>query len=239
MSLKELKIVGVPDKLVIGIYKIDGKPDKLPPRMRRMHPKMLVSFQKLQTETPGIVVSDIFRSPESSLQASNEKRGVLKPSYSGHGYGLAFDLDVSKTLKRLGFKKKKDLDAFLKTFNFYCHRRDGSPGFEEWHFDYNLDGVLVDSFKKGERSNQPARERMLKHFYGSSFVLEPKDIQEALKALGFYGGAIDGLLGKLSKFGLMAFQRAWELSETGKADAKTQRVLWFVYACKILPLVTV
>lgn len=237
--LVPLDVVGVPDNLVIGIYKVDGKPDKMPARMRRLHPKALKMLIHLQA-SGGVVVSDMFRSPESSLQAVKEKRGALPPGYSAHGYGLSIDIDVGKTMKRLSVKKKADLDKLLRDdFGLHCHRLNGTPGFEEWHYDFDVDGKLASRIKPGNKSMQPARERMLTDLYGKAWKLSSTDAQVALKILGLYSGEIDGKFGRLSTEACLAFQRTWNLQKSGKLDDRTKRVLWFVAANKLLSPVTV
>ena len=48
-----------------------------------------------------------------------------------------------------------------------------------------------------------------------------KDIQTALKAAGFYTGAIDGKIGPMTKKAIEAFQKAKGLTADGKVGPKT------------------
>ena len=52
-----------------------------------------------------------------------------------------------------------------------------------------------------------------------------KDIQKALKAAGFYAGAIDGKIGPRTKKAIIDFQRANGLKPDGKCGPKTLAVL--------------
>lgn len=234
-----LNVLSVPDALVIGIYKVKGEPNKMPSRCRRLHPQAYGAYAGMMASTGGLVVSDMFRTPESSLEAVKAKRGALPPSYSGHGYGFSIDFEVDAVMKRNGFKTKASLDDWMKSFGWFCHRLDGKRGFEDWHYDFSVDGVLPGLIRKGDRSMQPARERMLRLHYEKAWALSNKQAQEALQLLGLYSGEIDGIIGKISTQGILAFQRAWELSTSGKLDDRTKRVLWFVAANKMLPPVTV
>jgi len=60
--------------------------------------------------------------------------------------------------------------------------------------------------------------------------LSPKEIQQALKAGGFYSGSIDGKLGPQTKEALKTFQRSQGLSPDGVAGAQTTAKL-----AKLLP----
>ena len=234
--MQDLNVTAVEDAKVTGIYKVGGSANKMPTRTRRLHPKARESFIEI---SGSLVISDMFRTPESSLQAVLDGRGALMPSYSAHGYGLSLDIDITKAMKVLGFKKKAQFDEFMASHNWLCHRLDGLREFEEWHYDYDLDGLVSANVLPKHRSRQPAREKMLQTVYGAAWALTAKDAQVGLKELGLYSGAIDGIFGKLSKQALLAFQRAWKLKTDGVLSDQSKRVLWFVAACKRLPDVTV
>jgi hypothetical protein len=234
-----LTLAPVPDDQVIGIYKVNGAAAKMPARMRRLHPTAKEAFLSIMKNSKGIIISDMFRSAESSLQAVSEKRGALAPSFSGHNFGFSIDVDVSATMKRLGIKTKPDFDTFMRTYNWYCHRRDGKREFEEWHYDCDVDGLLTKNLKPSQKTTQQAREAMIQAHYSAEWNQDAKMLQTQLKALGLYSGAIDGKLGPLSAQAISAFQRTWKLKVTGKAEAREKRLLWFVYESSRLPAVTI
>lgn len=214
-----------------GIYTIRGQQNRLPDRMLRLAPDAAASFLKLEDETGGLVYSDIWRSAESSLTASAEKRGVQPPAFSAHNYGIAFDVAIDSTLHLTGWSYSRLLRT-LAQHGWYCHRRDGRYDFEGWHFNFFADRAdrylaLVEPLKP--KSWARAAEQAIRDRYDPEFELTPTQIQGALQKLGLYHGAIDGLIGPLTRAGLRAFQRAWNLPEN-EADERTQRTLAFVAA---------
>lgn len=234
--MKKLDVVGVPDGIVTGTYTVNGHPNKMPPRARRLRPNAATSYAAIHDK---IIVSDMFRTPESSLAAVESGRGALMPSYSSHGYGLAIDVDVTPSMKLVGAKTKTDFDTWMRGQGWICHRRDGLREHEEWHYDFDEAKLLSSALTSADRTCQRAREVMLDTLYGDAWVLTKVDTQTALRALGFYHGEIDGVLGPISKAAVSAFQRAWHLTADGIPGPKTQRVLWFVWACYQLPTVVV
>jgi hypothetical protein len=206
---------------VIGIY--GPKKDQLPERMRFLHPAAAASYRE---HLSAVIVSDMLRSAESSLLARRERRGGMRPAYSGHNYGFSIDIDVGATMKKLGFKTKPELDAFMQVAGWYCHRRDGKTGHEAWHYNHGI----AEFIQPKDTHTSTALERKIIAFYGKSFALSPVEIQTALAELKLYRGAIDGKIGPLSKEAIQAFQRAWLIAETGKIDTLTTRTLAFVSA---------
>lgn len=199
---------------VKGIY--DGK---LPERMRYLHPEAAHSFD---TIADWVVVSDMFRSPESSLRAVREGRGAQPPGYSAHNYGLAIDIDVKAAVQRT--KTKRALDEYMREKGWHCHRVDGLVLSEGWHYNYLGD---VD-YPPGIKSTAPLVERAILFWYGDQFEFSDSEAQQKLTALRMYKGSIDGKLGPLSQEAVHVFQRAWGLRETGKLDVKTKRTLAYV-----------
>jgi hypothetical protein len=213
-----------------GIY----GPDKfsLPKRMRYLHPDAARSLARLEHEYPGkIPYSDVFRSPESSLQAVREKRGAQPPGFSGHNYGLSVDVAIGRATYNLGGSYKR-LVAILADHGWHCHRRDGKAGFESWHFNW----LGADPAKHlAKTTSAPATwsaavESMIQSLYEPELRLSQNEIQAALAKLGMYHGAIDGQIGPLSREAIRCFQRAWGLKEDGQPGPKTQRTLAYVTA---------
>lgn len=232
-----LDLARLPQNRVVGIYTIHGVKNRMPERALFLHPTAADCFLKPPV-TPRqdalvdlVVVSDIFRSPESSLEAVRAGRGAAAPGYSGHNYGLSIDLDVAASMRRSKCKTKAELDTMMVAAGFYCHRRDHkiTPLKGESHH-YNFLGigtVIAPRFTTTSGYLEAAIQKM----YGEDLVLDARDAQAALKRLKLYSGEVDGLFGRLSKEALRAFQRTWRLPDTGLLDKKTQRTLAYV-ACE-------
>ena len=227
-----LTLARLPESAVVGIYN-----GKLPERMRFLHPSAARSFMLLATQLQeaqvDLVVSDMYRSAESSLAAVAAGRGAKAPGYSGHNYGFSIDLDVDAILKSIRWKKP-DLDAFMSSGGWYCHRKDEKRGTEDWHYNFlgsrPVEVVPLLAAAKGRLSTAASVELRIVTSYGAAMKLTPTAAQAALAVLRLYSGKVDGKLGPLSKASIAAFQRAWKLTPTGDLDARTQRTLAFVTA---------
>lgn len=220
-----IMLTPLPRETVRGIYTIAGVTGRLPDRALFLHPDAAESF--LAYLAPYVVVSDMFRSAEASLAAVRAKRGAKAPGFSGHGYGLSIDIDVEEFLRDTG-DTKRDLDAWMANRSWYCHRGDHAlPSFhpvnEAWHYNY-LPGHPYG------RASSIALERQITDTYGTTWSLGPCGVQQYLQQLGLYGGAVDGDAGPLTREALRAFQRTWNLPDTGKPDPKTLRTLAYVTA---------
>lgn len=215
LNLSELasdEVVGIAKKPYFG---------KMPARARFLHPTAARSYRAFP---PGVmVISDMFRTPESSLQAVADNRGALPPGYSAHNYGLAIDIDVTTVCKNLfGRVNKKELDAWMEERGWFCHRRDHRRDWEEWHYNFLGIGTVI---SPRFRTTSGYIEARIVEIYGESFTLTATEAQECLKELRLYHGDIDGIFGKISRAALLMFQRSVNLPQTGKLDAKTQRTL--------------
>ena len=184
--------------------------------MRKIHPS---AFQALRSLGARLVFTDVYRDPVASLEVRAQKRGVQLPGYSAHGFGLAVDLDIERTLD-LRKINKTGLDELMLRHRWRCFRADHAENKSEaWHYTWSAAGP-----------GAQAVEDAIQGLYGGCFVLNPKQIQVALASLRLYGGAIDGQIGPLSRRGLFLFQCAWELEPTGAAGPDTQRLLAVVTA---------
>lgn len=186
----------------------------------------------------------ILRGAEDSLAAIQSKQGVQPPGFSGHNFGVSFDVDVEYTLRSLGWSYAELLEAFA-AFGWYCYRRDGVRGHEDWHFNY-LGLAEVPRVGPGRAAPGPAAPilakltaarntwalgaelAILRRYPEKSFVLTPLEIQTALKRLRLYSGDLDGKFGPLSLQAVSAFCRAWKLSDG--TSGRFQRTLAFVAA---------
>lgn len=217
-----IKLAKLSSDQVIGIYG-PGK-NALPERMRLLHPEAARNY--LDHLADKLVLSDMYRSAEGSLLAVKTRAGSQRPGYSGHNMGLSVDMDVTKTMKRVGVTTKAALDAWLEESNWFCHRRDHLRKMEEWHANFDIKAFI----KPSDKTTAPALERKILSLYGEGFKLDAVEIQTALKKLSLYKGSLDGKLGPLSRTALEIFQRAWALPATGKTDVMTVRTLAFVTA---------
>lgn len=216
----------LPSDVVTGIYTIKGRgPNRMPDRALFLHPEAAEEFLEISDT---LIVSDIFRSPESSLAAVQSGRGALPPGRSAHNFGLAVDLDVRKSMARNKFKTKKELDEYMEAHGFYCHRRDHQitdlKG-ESHHFNFLGVGTVI-----GPRFTSTSGwiEARIQKEYGKFFTLTSAEIQKALTKLRLYSGAIDGQIGPLSKQAIRVFRRGWGLGDSDQLTADTMRTLAYV-----------
>lgn len=216
-----LSLVPVPPCL--GIYDVAGIPHKsMPARMRYLHPDAARAFAEI---SPWAVVSDMFRSPESSLRAVREGRGAQPPGYSAHNFGLAIDLDIAASMRGLGVHTKIALDAEMERHGWFCHRRDHVVGSEAWHYNYLGAGAKV----AGTLTSDEIEARIVA-LYGPALSPDDRECQRLLGKLHLYSGEADGDLGPLTREAARAFERAWGLNVDGVLDARTRRTLAYVAA---------
>ncbi len=198
---------------VIGIY--GRHKNTLPKRMRFLHPEAAQSFREHLADV--VIVSDMFRSAKESLEAMKRKSGVQPPGYSAHNYGLAIDIDVTRTLEFWDPKaRKQHLDQWMEKHGWYCHRKDHKRGKEWWHYNYlgrDGGGYLRDT----DRYNSSAIERKIQDLYGDHFEMTKYQVE--------------ALLGITSiRIAIKAFQRKWGLLIDGIAGPRTKRTLAYVSA---------
>lgn len=225
-----LSLVRIPN--VLGIY--GASKDQFPARMSLMHPEAAAGFAALQKVLGMRVrVSDMFRTAEQSMQAMQEKSGVMPPGFSLHNYAIAIDIDTDFMLTQTKLTKPA-LDVLFRDSGWYCHRRDGKRGMEDWHYNFlGSDGpkLVAAAEAIGAKTNtSTAAEAKIRAIYGDLLKLDPKEVQECLAHLKLYGGEIDGLIGPRTQQAIMAFQRAWKLQPTGQMDERTERTLAYVSA---------
>lgn len=227
---------------VLGIYgktSIGGVPpgDYFPPSAALLHPQAADAYVRLERETgKRLRVSDIFRTPESSLMAMQQKAGVQPPGFSGHNFGFSIDVDVAACLKSFGLDKA-GFDSLMETYGWFCHRKDHARAFEEWHFNYFGIGDEAAPFlaacAKSTVTSAGVEAKILQH-YGAEFKLDTEALQQQLQKLKMYGGSIDGDFGPRSQAAVLAFERAWRLPEDGQPDARMMRTLACVAAERVI-----
>lgn len=220
----ELYLTELDSDEVVGIQKYGGK---MPARSRFLHPEAAESYRK-ELHPNGMVVSDMFRTPESSLAAVAAKRGAQRPGYSAHNYGLAIDIDVTVVMRNLGLKTKAKLDAWMEERGWYCHLRNHARDWEEWHYNFLGIGTII---SPKVRTTMNYIEAKIDKLHGNEFQLDHTEVQRCLKKLNFYNGEIDGKFGPISKAALAMFQRSVDLNDTGRPDERTNRTLAYC-ACE-------
>ena len=217
-----LELTALEDLDVRGIYGPDE--NRMPLRCRFLHPEAAASFLEIKEQ---VVISDMFRSPESSLRAVRDGRGAQPPAYSAHNYGLAIDLDLKQSFAGFGIKSKTALDAEMESRGWFCHRRDHELEHEAWHYNFLGRGTQVG---QQFRSTAGWIEARIGQMYGAFLEPDDRECQTALKKLRLYGGALDGKIGPISQEAIRAFQRTWGLAESGRLDTRTKRTLAYVAA---------
>ena len=131
---------------------------------RRLKPDAALSFVKHLS--PAIRVTDMWRSAAGGL-ATILKKGGRSPGYSGHNYGHSIDIGVSEALEELGFKRKYQLDDWMRSRGWHCWRLDGKRSREEWHYDFDRPMPA-----QGDDSGDDALQRQLSAPYGAMFRLK-------------------------------------------------------------------
>lgn len=229
MSRLKLNLVAVPN--VLGIY--GASKDVFPARMAMLHPDAAAAFAAAEKGLGvRLRVSDMFRTAEQSMQARAQKAGVQPPGFSLHNFGIAIDVATDAMLAATKLTKPA-FDAKMQEYGWYCHRKDGKRGMEDWH--YNFLGVgeaskpFLDACVKSTNTSA-AGDAKIMSLYKDGLTLDLKEVQECLAYLKFYSGEIDGQIGPRSKEALMAFQRAWRLQPHGQVDDRTERTLAYVSA---------
>ncbi len=193
---------------------------KLPRRASYMRPEAAHALMLLESDTGGMVYTDIYRSPVAILEAYRNKPGTQPVSYSYHGYGGCFDLDVDATKKKLR-KSYGEIIALAEARGFYGHRRDGEIGegkSESWHFNYlGPDGPALLAATSNDHAtwSRPA-EAMIGMWYGAE--LQPDDAE------------VNDMLHQAGVSDVRTFQRKWGLRVDGIPGPITRRVLAFVTA---------
>lgn len=218
---------------VRGIY--GDRRDRMPTRALWLHPDAAAAFRSI---AGWAVVSDMFRTPESSLRAVREGRGAQPPGYSAHNYGLAIDLALTDSnrehgdgaLTRLGREmfggrraSKAELDAEMERHGWYCHRRDHTLGFESWHYNFLGVGAVV----AGAITSDEVEAR-IQQLYGAQLGPDTRECQRLLAKLKLYGGDVDGIVGPQTREAVRTFERAWQLNVDSTLDARTRRTLAYV-----------
>lgn len=235
--LLHLDVVPMDPKRVRGTYntKANG-PNSMRPDMLFLHPAAAASYADIAA---WFVCSDMFRSPESSLDAVESGRGALLPGYSRHGFGLAVDADIDASLVRLGVHlklgrdaTKAEMDREMERAGFYCHRRDHLRKKEAYHFNWLGKGTeIAPQFRTTYGYGEAQLVRM--------YDLTPEDdaCQAMLRELHrrdpktyLDPGPVDNDPGPRTGAAVKVFQLKWHLRANGVLDHRTGRTLSLVSA---------
>jgi hypothetical protein len=225
----KLKLKALPPT-VRGIYEVGGVAGRMPARTLFLEPAAADSF--IRDLLPLVIVSDVLRSPESSLAAVRRRCGAQAPGFSAHNYGWAIDIDTKPTMAAGGYKSKAALDEAMEARGWFCHRRDHALDSESWHYNHLGVGYVVSA---KQRSTAPDVEALIVARYGADMAPSDAECQAMLASLRMYSGAVDGIAGDLTREAVRVFQRAWaskRVTETGKLDANTRRTLALVTATR-------
>jgi hypothetical protein len=212
---------------VKGSYTIHGLANRMPDKALFLEPQAARSFDADLADS--IQVSDMFRTPESSLLAVETGRGALAPAFSGHNFGKSIDIEVDLAKKTLGIPSKRALDEWMEARGWFCfwrdHRENGS---EIWHYNYFGVGYQIDPTVHSTTAYLEAEIRKLYEPAFQAMLADANAQQSALAKLGLYGGEIDGVIGPQSKRALACFRKAWDLPVDGEIDYRTARTLAYV-----------
>ncbi len=246
---------------VEGSYTVKGDTTAMPDRMRMLSPRACDNFMRCLA--PFVVVSDMFRSAESSLAALKEgRKGIQPPSFSRHNYGEAIDLGVGETLRRmkgnssvklglfgldkllhvggkpeemgLAVRTKRQLDLWMAERGWFCFRGDHKLLLECWHFDFL--GASADlAFPYTSKKERSIAWGQVLEVHAHAWTdVTPQEFQALLAQIGFYKGAIDGKIGPQSRAAIGALQRAWKIPDTEKIDARTTQILVYVTCERVI-----
>jgi peptidoglycan hydrolase-like protein with peptidoglycan-binding domain len=198
----------------------DGYHGRAPKRALYMRPEAAHALMLVESDTGGIVYTDIFRSAQAIMSAYASKPGTQPVAYSYHGYGGAVDVDVDACKARLG-TDYAGIITIMAARGFHCHRRDGAGGegkSESWHFNYlgpDAEQLLATTTDDHATWARPA-EMMIQRWYGPDLQLT--DDQVAL------------LVPVAHATDVKDFQRKWGLEVDGIAGPRTRRTLAYVTA---------
>lgn len=199
----------------------------MPARALLLAPDAAKSFLTLERESGGLVYTEIYQSLDATLAALERRRETYQPSFSPHGYGLAFDLDVDATLARTRWTYARLL-SFLEEHDWICFRRDRERGDQDHHWTFlgkSASRILGMVDPVNQRTWPRAAGHLLDERFGAAFRMTPVEQQAALAKLGLYHGEVDGNWSSMSRHAKLLFERQFLLEES-----RYQRVLSFVSA---------
>ena len=210
-------------KIVLRQMEVQGSA-----RWKLLCPDAAAALSSVDKETSGLLCyKEMWQDAVSSLLSRRLRKERPLPGYSANNYGLAVDLDLSNSAICY-----RDILEAMKKYGWYCYRRDGEmkAGYERFLFV----GDLVEKYLRLSTYDPgtwdlPAELRIY-DLYGTQFQITLPEAQKLLVKAGFYTAPVNGERDQYFRESLMAFQRAWGLSESGTLDTTTCRVLSFITA---------
>ena len=211
-------------RVVLSLSRVAFHPDSAKSAIPLLHPGAAAAIAPIASS---LVVGSVFRPPAVSKRAYRAdqrraprlRKGVARPGDSGHGWAICLDLDLDRTMARLGLGKPS-LDGLMGDNGFWCHRSDGRNGKEAQHYNW-------DSFGAHGYGTAKVRERIYDLYGIASMTVA--DVQGLLKYAGHNPGPIDDDAGKLTRAAVRAFRLAWGLPD-GFIDGQMIRCLAAVTA---------
>lgn len=200
--------------------------------MAMLSPEAADSLLSLESDTDGLVYTDMWMDATTSLLTRRTRPGFPSPGYSSHNFGMAVDLDISTILKDKMIRYE-DLLHIMKKRGWVCFRRDGLEGRSgSGHFDYlgSMPGKYLTSSTQDPATWLNPGEALIWEKYGSEFQIDIAKLQTLLSQIGFYHGPVTGQNDPYTREAIMAFQKAWDLIQNGFADTATCRALVFITA---------
>lgn len=195
-------------------------------------PEAAASLAILETDTDGLIYTEMWRDPIDSLLAKRLVKGSPMVGYSPHNYGLAIEIDVAAILDKKKIKYD-DLLWLMKKRGWYCYRRDkigDQPGAGSFNFlGGNPDTYLARCTYDPTSWATTGELRIWERHY-RDFELDTKEVQTQLSKLGLFKEPYTGQIDIYTREAIMAFQRTWELNQTGTPDMTLCRVLALVAA---------
>jgi hypothetical protein len=232
---------------ILSIYeKKGGGYHELPDRMAKLTPDAWESLQKVRDriEAKGgqLLLSDGFRNYEMQLKAHLDWKEGRKSSYSPppgagmHQAGRAIDFATELKYLNPDYDKKDkstikvaydDARAIFEEEGWSFIIPLGKRGSEEWHCEYR--GEFA-KYREAHGYKYMAQRAMadigvLSEDEVDKSKVQPKFLQEQLKRAGYYGGAIDGIPGKMTKKAVRDAQDDAGLDITGEADTALMEYL--------------
>jgi len=206
----------------------------LPNHMMMMEESAAEDFGALMQATEHkLRFTDIYRSFSRSLNVRRRKgRIAARPGFSGHNYGVSFDIDVEyalETLRDQGIisdRKVKRATRILEMQNYFARFgwkplssvrqkfRDGARrAVEEWHFNHIGRSKTVEAWVKANILKDVSKEMSLKEF------------QSLLQMMGYSVFPVDGKWGKKTKRAMNQFQDDYAIDRSKQPNALTIRTL--------------